>query len=131
MIGTAIAPGVGTAIGGAIGMIGGAAVGWVGGMLGKKVGEEVGDLAGSIAERRALREAVAKEDIPNLLRDEINTVPQLPQGGGNPVLEGTARLENHVFIHQDSVEVESLVKNNSTPIEFPTGHAREALGGVL
>jgi hypothetical protein len=131
MIGTAITPGLGTALGGAIGAIGGAAVGWVGGMLGKKVGEEVGDLAGSIAERRALREAVAKEDIPTILRDEINTVPQLPQGGGNPVLEGTARLENHVFIHQDSVEVESLVKNNSTPIEFPTGHAREALGGVL
>jgi hypothetical protein len=66
---------------------------------------------------------VAKEDIPKILADEVNAVPAIPQGGGNPVLEGNARLENYIYLYDKRTEIQSLVKNNTTPVEVETGHA--------
>jgi hypothetical protein len=77
------------------------------------------------------RVAAVRREIPAGIGEEIGSVPAIPQGGGNPVLEGTAQLENHVYIHQDRYEVESFVKNNNTPIAFPTGSAQEARSAVL
>jgi hypothetical protein len=136
---------IGGAVGGAAGMAAGAAVGAavgsvvpvLGTAVGALVGAGIGALgmwAGSRAGRaigEGIGEAVAKEDIPKILEGEINAVPAIPQGGGNPVLEGTAQLENHVYIHRDRYEVESYVRNNNTPIAFPTGAAAVARESAL
>jgi hypothetical protein len=68
-------------------------------------------------------EALTMEKALGLMQNEISAVPQIPPGGGNPVLEGNAQLENHVYIHQDRVAVESFVRSNTTPIEVETGRA--------
>jgi hypothetical protein len=73
--------------------------------------------------RKGIGTAAAREDIPKIAADEINAVPRIPQGGGNPVLEGSARLENYVYLYDKRTEVQSLVKNNTTPIEVNTGSA--------
>jgi hypothetical protein len=91
---------------------------WAGSRAGRAIGEGIG-------------EAVAKEDIPKILEDEINAVPAIPQGGGNPVLEGNARLENYVYLYDKRMEVQSLVKNNTTPIEVNTGSAAVARESAL
>ncbi|MDR1286760.1 MAG: hypothetical protein LBK08_04040 [Treponema sp.] len=137
IIGGAVGGAAGIAAGAAIGAAVGSVVPVLGTAVGALVGAGIGALgmwAGSRAGRaigEGIGEAVAKEDIPKILEDEINAVPAIPQGGGNPVLEGTARLENHVYIHRDRYEVESFVRNNNTPIAFPTGAAAMARESAL
>jgi hypothetical protein len=77
------------------------------------------------------REAVVKNEIPASIREEISSLPRIPQGGGNPVLEGNARLENHVYLHADRYEVESFVRDNTIPLRFETGRAREVRDAAL
>jgi hypothetical protein len=113
-----VVPVLGTAVGALVGAGIGALGMWAGSKAGRAIGEEIG-------------EAVAKEDIPKALESEINSVPAVPQGGGNPVLEGNARLENYVYLYDERTEVQSLVKSNTIPIEVDTGSAVTARRNAL
>ena len=106
-----VVPVVGTAIGALVG----GAIGYFGGKLGRMAGEAIG-------------EAITKEDIPATLSDEMQSMQELPQGQETAVLEGNAQIENHVYIHDDRIDVQSRVVNNSMPVQFPTGSYREYRG---
>ena len=106
-----VVPVVGTAIGALVG----GAIGYFGGKLGRMAGEAIG-------------EAITKEDLPSTLSEEMQSIEQIPQGQGGAVLEGNAQIENHVYIHEDRVDVQSRVVNNSMPVQFPTGSYREYRG---
>jgi hypothetical protein len=136
---------IGGAVGGAAGIAAGAAVGAavgsvvpvLGTAVGALVGAGIGALgmwAGSKAGRaigEGIGEAVAKEDIPKILQDEINTVPPIPQGGGNPVLEGNASMDINVSVGDDRTRTTVTMGKNNTPIQFNTGSAREARENAL
>jgi hypothetical protein len=128
---------VGGAIGGAAGIAAGAAVGAavgsvvpvLGTAVGALVGAGIGALgmwAGSRAGRaigEGIGEAVAKEDIPKILEDEINSVPAIPQGGGNPVLEGNASMDVNILVGDDRTRASIAMRQNTLPVRVNTGSA--------
>jgi hypothetical protein len=116
-IGT-IVPGLGTAIGALVGAGIGALGMWAGSKAGRAIGEGIG-------------EAVAKEDIPKILADDINAVPGIPQGGGNPVLEGSASMDINVLVGDDRARTSIAMRRNTLPVQVNTGSAQEARGYAL
>jgi phage tail tape-measure protein len=136
---------IGGAVGGAAGIAAGAAVGAavgsvvpvLGTAVGALVGAGIGALgmwAGSRAGRaigEGIGEAVAKEDIPQILADEISAVPAIPQGGGNPVLEGSASMDINVLVGDDRTRTFVSMGRNTLPVQVNTGSAREARENLL
>jgi hypothetical protein len=127
----------GGAIGGAVGSIGGAAAGAIAGaaigsvvpVVGTALGALAGGLIGYFGGKggrligEKIGEAVAREDIPQILADEINTVPAIPQGGGNPVLEGDATMHIGVEINDKQTRATVAMGNSNMPIKYDIGSA--------
>jgi hypothetical protein len=138
--GTIIGGAAGGAAGIAAGAIAGAAVGsvvpFLGTAAGALVGAGIGALgmwAGSKAGRaigEGIGEAVAKEDIPKILEDEINSVPAIPQSG-NPVLEGNASMDINVLVGDDRTRTSISMRQNTLPVQVNTGSVREAREAAL
>jgi hypothetical protein len=63
--------------------------------------------------------------------EALDSLFRIPEGGGGPVPGGSARLENHVYLHKDGYEVESFVRDNNTSVQVETGRAREARSMAL
>ncbi|MDR1507122.1 MAG: hypothetical protein LBI67_08480, partial [Treponema sp.] len=136
---------IGGAVGGAAGIAAGAAVGAavgsvvpvLGTAVGALVGAGIGALgmwAGSKAGRaigEGIGEVVAKEDIPKILEDEINSVPPIPPGGGNPVLEGSASMDVNILVGDDRTRAFVSMRKNTIPIEVNTGAASIARESAL
>ncbi|MDR1318189.1 MAG: hypothetical protein LBJ90_01070 [Treponema sp.] len=117
--GAAVGAAVGSVVpvlGTAVGALVGAGIGALGMWLGSKAGRAVGEGIG---------EAVAKEDIPKVLANEINAVPAIPRGGGRAVLEGNAVMDINLTLNDRRTLFTSSITNNGIPIRFPTGSARE------
>lgn len=116
IIGTAIAPGVGTAIGGAIGMAGGAIGGLLFGKAGKWAGEKIGEALGK------------DEAVPGSksIKKEIDTVQQVAPTPPKTLVEGTVTYEDHIYVHDDRVEVKRKQVKNTTPFAYNTGNIKEA-----
>jgi TP901 family phage tail tape measure protein len=72
--------------------------------------------------------ATVKENIPALMAEEINSVPQIPEGTSNPVLEGNAALDVNVNITDDRTTAMVKVRDNDLPMRFNTGSVHEARG---
>jgi hypothetical protein len=113
-----VIPVLGTAIGALVGAGIGALGMWAGSKAGRAIGEGIG-------------EAVAKEDIPAVLAEEINAAPQLPEWRGNPVLEGNASMDINVTVDDKRVIALTQLRRNTTPLQVNTGSFREAMGGNL
>jgi len=137
---------IGAAAGGAAGIAAGAAVGAavgsvvpvLGNAIGALVGAGIGALgmwAGSKAGRaigEGIGEAVAKEDIPQTLQNEIKSIPSLPsQAPASAVLEGNAAMDVNININEDRTQASVSMRGNNTPIHFNTGLAMEARGLAL
>jgi hypothetical protein len=73
-------------------------------------------------------EAVAKDDIPKTLQNEMKAVPRLPEIKPAVSLEGNAVLENHLYLHDERSEFVSLLKSNTMPLQVDTGQAQKARG---
>ena len=114
-----VIPVLGTAVGALVGAGIGALGMWAGGKAGRAIGEGIG-------------EAVAKEDIPKTLQNEMRSVPPLPsQAPANAVLEGNAAMDVNININEDRTQASVFMRNNNTPIQFNTGLAQEARGLAL
>jgi hypothetical protein len=137
IIGGAVGGAAGIAAGAAVGAAAGSVVPVLGTAVGALVGAGIGALgmwAGSKAGRaigEGIGEAVAKEDIPQILADEINAVPAIPQGGGNPVLEGSASMDVNVLVGDDRTRASISMRQNTLPVQVNTGSAQEARENLL
>jgi hypothetical protein len=79
---------------------------------------------------KALELAQTKIDIPKALEDELNSVPAIPQGG-NPVLEGKARMVFNVLVGDERTRTSISMRQNTLPVQVNTGSVREAREAAL
>ncbi len=105
-------------LGTAVGAIVGAGVGLAGRWLGKKVGEKIGEVVGK------------DEPIPGseAIKQELATVPQAQAQKTKALVEGAIAYEEHVYIHDDRVEVKRKQVKNTTPFTYNTGNIKQARG---
>ncbi len=137
--GGAIGGAVGTVAGAAGGVAAGAAVGAAVGsvvpILGTAVGALVGagiGLFGAWAGRKAgeaIGEAVGKDEIipeSAAVKEELQTVQQLPHMQPTATLEGQAGIDVNVTLTDEKTQVSTAVRHNDAPFVFNTGSIREA-----
>jgi hypothetical protein len=123
--GAAVGAAVGSVVpvlGTAVGALVGAGIGAIGMWLGSKAGRAVGEGIG---------EAVAKADIPKALANEINAVPAIPRGSGNPVLEGNAVMNIDVKVSDEQTRATVAIGNNNMPIKYDVVPIKYDVGSAV
>lgn len=117
MVGAAIGsvvPIVGTAIGALVG----GGIGMLGGWIGRKAGEKIGEAVGK---NEVIPESAA-------VKKELARVSHVPASPAVATLEGSAVMEEHVYIHDERTRIERTLVKNDIPIKYPTGSIKEARG---